>query len=183
MKRFYKTTLKSLRQTGIISPSSRFLVKDMMKHIDFKPGQVFVEFGTGDGCMTSALCANMSSSSQLYSFELHPDFFAFAEAKFEHDDRVQIYNESALDFDQSHLLSKDIAIDYVISSLPLSLLKKYQVHRLLYKVNSRLTEEGKFIQYQYSLGKYRSLRRIFSDVSIDYTLRNLPPAFVYECKK
>ena len=41
---------------------------------------------------------------------------------------------------------------------------------------------GIFLQYQYWLTQKDELRRWFTDVKVGFTLVNIPPAFVYECR-
>lgn len=183
MKNFFTTSIKSIKQTGIISPSSRHLVNDMIKNIEFDEDQIILEFGTGDGCMTEAILEGMGEGSHLISFELNDDFYHYAVDKFKTDPRIEIHQDNALNFDDSAYLDNRSSVDYVISSLPLTLLKQKDVNKLLKKVKSRLKPGGKFIQYQYSLGKLGDLKKVFSDVSLNYTLLNIPPAFVYTCTK
>lgn len=155
----------------------------MMKNISFEGKQIFVEFGTGDGCMTEALLSGMSDDSSLISFELNDDFYRFAKKKFAADPRILIHKDTALNFDSADYLKNGEKVDYIVSSLPLTLLKQREVLTLLVKVKERLKPGGRFIQYQYSLGKLNELKRVFEDVSLDYTILNIPPAFVYTCTK
>lgn len=155
----------------------------MMKNISFEGKQIYVEFGTGDGCMTEAILSGMSEDSTLLSFELNDDFYHFANEKFAGDPRVRVIKENALNFDSKEYLAEGEEVDYIVSSLPLTLLKQREVLTLLIKVKERLKPGGLFIQYQYSLGKLNELKRVFQDVSIDYTILNIPPAFVYTCSK
>jgi len=57
------------------------------------------------------------------------------------------------------------------------------VKRILESVRSNLREGGHYLQYQYSLRNYAELKPIFRKVKLDFTFRNMPPAFVYECTK
>lgn len=155
----------------------------MMKNIDFEKDQIILEFGTGDGCMTDAIRSGMVAGSRLVSFELNDDFYNYARDKFRTDPRVELHQDNALNFDDPVYLGNHTEVDYVVSSLPLTLFKQSDVRKLLTKVRARLKPGGKFIQYQYSLGKLGDLKKIFSHVSLDYTLLNIPPAFVYTCTK
>jgi len=181
MENFFKTSIKSLGRTGIIFPSSKLLIKKMINKIDFEQGRLFVEFGTGDGCLTEALLTNMTEDSILLSFELNTDFFSYSAEKFLTDKRIRIYNENALNFDNINFLRKDVSIDYIVSSLPLTLFKDENVDILLSKVKSRLKPNGMLFQYQYSLIRLSYFKRIFRKVDLDYALLNIPPAFIYSC--
>ena len=74
-------------------------------------------------------------------------------------------------------------MDHIVSSLPLALIDDDIVSDILSSVGSNLREGGRFLQYQYSLKNYSDFKPIFKDVKLKFTLRNMPPAFVYECIK
>jgi phospholipid N-methyltransferase len=47
-----------------------------------------------------------------------------------------------------------------------------------------LAKNGVFIQYQYSLTYYKKLKEVFREaISLEFEPLNLPPAFIYRCKK
>jgi phospholipid N-methyltransferase len=73
--------------------------------------------------------------------------------------------------------------DIVISSLPLANFDEDLRSLLLNKIYESLNEEGKFIQFQYSLQSKKALKSLFQEVKIGFTALNIPPAFVYTCLK
>lgn len=181
MNNFFITSVKSLKQTGTVSPSSKFLIKKIVRAIDFQRNRTILEFGTGNGCITEAILANMSDKAVLHSFELNDHFFQLSRKKFKHAPNIKVHNENALDFEQVIGLHQHETVDCVVSSLPLTLLKNEDIHLLIKRVKKRLKPGGYFIQYQYSLDKLRYFKKQFKQVSVSYTLRNIPPAFVYSC--
>jgi len=181
MENFFMTCLKSLKQAGTISPSSKYLIEKIVKDIDFREGQTIVEFGTGNGCITEVLLQNMQPHSKLHSFELNTNFWQFSQEKFKGNRTLEIHNKNAVNYDQIEALSQLNSIDYFVSSLPLTLLKNEDIDILMNKIKNSLKEDGKFIQYQYSLDKFSYLKRQFDQVQRSYTMLNLPPAFVYCC--
>lgn len=181
MGSFFKEAIGSIRTSGTVKPSSKYLIRNCLKDIDFSSAKTILEFGTGNGCFTQEISQNMARDTQLYSFEVNPFFHVYASRKFESYKNVHILNSSALHFD--HIL-KDHAIqqvDYVISSLPLTLFKKSDTQMILQKVGTYLKQGGCFVQYQYSLNNYLQLRKAFDGINIDLTIRNFPPAFIYKC--
>jgi phospholipid N-methyltransferase len=72
-------------------------------------------------------------------------------------------------------------VDYLISSLPLAILPKADLDVLFKKIPQYLINDGNFVQYQYSLNKYKFLKSVFNSVKLDFTPINLPPAFIYRC--
>lgn len=175
------TCLKSLKQSGTISPSSKYLIGKIIRDIDFREGQTIVEFGTGNGCITEVLLNNMMPNSQLHSFELNTNFWQFSQEKFKGVKNLELHNANAVQYDHIKALSQSNSIDYFVSSLPLTLLKNKDIDILMNKVKSSLKDNGKFIQYQYSLDKFAYLKRQFDQVQRSYTLLNFPPAFIYCC--
>jgi phospholipid N-methyltransferase len=50
-------------------------------------------------------------------------------------------------------------------------------------VKEVLKPEGVYVQFQYALKSKKLMEKHFSKVSISFTPFNLPPAFVYACRK
>jgi len=181
MKSFFKEAVSTFKTTGTVKPSSKYLINDCLKHLDFKENQIILEFGAGNGCITQELLNRIPASSQLISFEVNPKFFNYCENNFKGYNNFKLVNHSAVNFEEILLKSNIEKVDYIISSLPLTLLKEDDVVSLLDKMPQYLKKNGCFVQYQYSLGKYRLLKQKFNEVAIDFTLRNVPPSFVYKC--
>jgi len=76
-----------------------------------------------------------------------------------------------------------VEVDHIVSSLPLALIKEDLLSNILSSAKSNLKDGGRFLQYQYSLANYWDMKPIFSDIKLKFTLRNMPPAFVYDCLK
>ncbi len=181
MKLFAKEAIASIKNIGAIAPSSKYLANNILRHIDFEENQVVLEFGPGNGVITKQILQQLPSSSRLISLEINAPFLSHCEDKFDHYNNFEIYNHCAIDFD-SLLKSLSInKIDHLISSLPLSILSKKDLDVLFEKIPNYLVANGSFVQYQYSLNKYRFLKNIFDNVKLDFTLGNLPPAFIYKC--
>lgn len=183
MKSFFKEAISTIKTSGTIKPSSKYLIKDCLKDIDFEKSKTIFEFGSGDGCITQELASRMCDNTELYSFETNPKFYTHCFDKFSTKNNVHLLNSSAFEFDDVLRESSVNQVDCIVSSLPLALFKKTEVKNLLNKAYKYLKSGGVFIQYQYSLREYRELRKTFDSVDIDLTLRNLPPAFIYECYK
>jgi phospholipid N-methyltransferase len=179
MKSFFKVAINSLKTSGTINPSSKYLIKSCLKDIDFETAKTIVEFGTGNGCITKELALLMPSHCQLYSFEINPKFHSYAKNRFSQHSNIEILEMSALDFDQILKAQAITSVDYIISSLPLTLLKTTEAQILLNKVRKHLKQDGLFVQYQYSLSRYGLLKKNFKKVHLSFTMINVPPAFVY----
>ncbi len=175
---FIKGFLKNWREVGSVTPSSRWLVDKMIAPIDFKQAKVIVELGPGVGGLTQKLLARMDERAKLLVFEINPDFCR--ELKKINDKRLNVFNVSALALGDYFLGTK---ADYVLSGLPLSNLEGRTKSTLFETIKSILNPAGAYIQFQYSLGAYKELQSVFKQVSIKFTLLNIPPAFIYQCQK
>ncbi len=173
--------IKNIKTTGTITPSSKVLINDLLKPIDFSKAQCIVELGPGNGCVTKTLLERMTEDCQLISLELDGEFATRLKAI--EDKRLHVYNACASSI-RSILDELGIsAVDHVVSSLPLALIDDDIVQDILSTVGSNLRDGGRFLQYQYSLANYSDVKPLFKDVKLHFTLRNMPPAFVYECVK
>lgn len=153
----------------------------MLAHIDFEKAKVIVEFGPGTGIITEALLKKMKSDAVLLVFEVNKEFVEYL--SFIKDKRMILLNQSAEKLLEEMRRLSIREVDYVISSLPLVNIPAKTENRILIAAHESLKQDGKFIQYQYSLTSQRKLKKIFSDVEIDFTPLNLPPAFIYNCTK
>ncbi len=175
------THIRNLKTSGTVTPSSRVLINRLLAPIDFKKSRYIVELGAGNGCVTRALLERMDENCVLLCFEVNEKFATSLRTLT--DPRVKIFNvcASSLRTVLNHLgVDK---VDYVVSSLPLALIDNDLVSHILNNVNDNLHQGGRFLQYQYSLKNYSDVKPVFSDVKLRFTLRNMPPAFVYECRK
>ncbi len=180
-KIFTRNALNSIRSVGSIAPSSKYLVADMLKIIDFNKDLNILEFGPGNGVITKAISKKITKKSKLITYELNVDFYNHVESAFSEEENVFVLNKSAFDFDE-YLRKVGIShIDYIVSSLPLALFKKEDKVKLFKKCGAFLKQEGAFLQYQYSLNSYKTLKENFNKVNLSFTLINLPPAIIYQC--
>ena len=179
---FFKEAVKNLKSSGAIVPSSRFLAKRMLLNIDFSKRLNIVEFGPGNGSLTKDLLINLSKDSRLISFEVNDQFFSYL-ARI-NDKRFTLLKKSAEDI-HTEIAGLDIEkVDYIISSLPLTNLPKKVTKNILKNSYNSLKNKGLLIQYQYSLTYYKKLKKVFKNqVDLEFEIRNIPPAFIYICKK
>lgn len=173
--------ISSFKTSGTVTPSSRFLIDRMLDPIDFANANCLVELGPGNGCVTRRLLERMSTSAKLICFEVNPEFYAkLCEIK---DPRLCVLNRCASSIRQALDEFEMTEADHIVSSIPLALLDGITREKILSSVDANLRAGGGYTQYQYSLKNYGEIKRVFKDVKLGFTLRNIPPAFVYECNK
>ncbi|MEM9526587.1 MAG: hypothetical protein AAGA31_08260 [Bacteroidota bacterium] len=116
---FFKEAVRNFRSTGAIASSSPALVKRLVAPLPSNRPVTIVELGPGDGCVTRAILEKVHSDSILTAFEINP---AFVEklAVLE-DARLRVLPvgaERLTDYFASG------SVDFVVSSLPLSMIPK-----------------------------------------------------------
>ncbi|HVA58108.1 MAG TPA: methyltransferase domain-containing protein [Gemmatimonadaceae bacterium] len=171
--------IKSIRTSGTIMPSSRYLVNRLVSGIDFARATDIVEFGIGTGCVTRELLRRMRPDARLISLEINP---AFVEVGRRIGDSRLTVRHSCASALPAVLAEEGIdRVDAVVSSLPLKIMDQDVVDRILDVSRECLRPDGRFVQYQYSLSHYKKLAARYATVGVRFTARNTPPAFVYEC--
>ncbi|MEL7160473.1 MAG: methyltransferase [Bacteroidota bacterium] len=173
---FFREALRNFRSTGAIASSSPALVKRLVEPLPAGRPVTVVELGPGDGCVTRAILEKLHPGSRVTAFEINAAFVAKLGAI--EDARLRVLPVGA------ERLSEYFAagsVDYVVSSLPLSMIPQEVKEEILRQARVVLGPEGRFYQYQYALQDYSLLKDYFHRVSVSFTVANLPPAFVYTC--
>ena len=173
--------IANIRTSGTIVRSSSYLITRLLRAIDFETARTVVQLGVGTGCITRELLRRLRPDARLIAFEVNRVFVE--ECRCLEDGRLDLRHACAGTLpDVLDALGID-RIDAVVSSLPLAIMPDALVDRILTASQAHLAADGKFLQYQYSLTNLGMLERRFPDVRLGFTLRNLPPAFVYECSQ
>jgi len=179
---FITEFIKQRKMVGAIAPSSVFLRKKMLAKIDFSKDINIIELGPGTGVFTKGILKKMSPKSKLLSFELNPTFHLKLANKIK-DKRLNFINDSAENI-KLHLTKHNIkSADFVISSLPLTVIPDNIKNNIIKASYEVLSKNGMFVQFQYSLNAKKLLSSKFNSVDIVFSSLNIPPAFVYYCNK
>ena len=181
---FFKEAVKNIKTLGSVLPSSRFLIKKMLRNVDFSKDLILVEFGPANGIITSEILKRMSANSKLICFEINPAFYQFLTENIK-DDRVILLQESAENIDVELKKNGITEIDFCISSLPLAMIPKEICEKIIKNTIKVLKPNSGFVQYQYSLQYYKPLKNLFNkkNIRLNFVFFNFPPAFIYNCKK
>jgi phospholipid N-methyltransferase len=181
-KAFLKQFWKEKKMVGAMSPSSRFLAEKMLKNVDFKNVKLIVELGPGNGVFTKKILEKLPQDAKLLVFELNEDFFNFLQKEIQ-DERVILINDSAEKIAEYVKKEGFLFADYVISSLPLANFPKKVIDNIVDESYNIIKNQGKYIQFQYSLLSKKTLEERFQRLHVSFTPLNFPPAFVYTCIK
>jgi len=166
---------------GSFFPSTPILAAKIQKHIDFSSAKLIVEVGPGTGVFTKNILKKLSDDAVFIAFELNEKFYLKLKNEI-NDPRFVLINGSAEDLQVYLNQNNYTRIDYIISSIPLSNFKGKKIVTLLHSFRDLIGEKGTFIQFQYSFNQKRLFHKMFSNVLMDFTQFNIPPAFIYVCK-
>lgn len=168
--RFARQFLRHPRQLGTIAQSGRVLAQKMAEETGGRSH--VVEFGPGTGPVTREILKRLPAEGHLTCFEVNRDFCRYLEGI--GDERLRVINDDAMNCDR--YVDEP---DCVVSELPLTLFSKPAKEKIL-AIASRC---GTYIQLQYTPVLSKEIKRYFPDVKLRFVFRNLPPAFVYVCRR
>ncbi|MBM3453835.1 MAG: phospholipid methyltransferase [Bacteroidetes bacterium] len=179
---FLKRFLKERKAIGAMMPSSKFLTKKMFDKVCFKEIRTIVELGPGTGVFTEEIISKMNKNTRFLVIELDDVFHELLYEKIKHPN-VEIVKASATKL-RELLADRNIeSVDLIISSLPLANFSSSLKLLILLSCKNSLTKtSGQFVQFQYTPQLHRLFKRVFTSVVLDFTLLNVPPAFVYSCR-
>lgn len=160
---------------GSVTPSSRYLAKEMAAHCDIHNNGIIVELGAGTGAVTAALLQTKINPQQLVIVEYSPIFAAKLRQQFP---GLRIIEGNAANLPM--LLAHETRPIYsIVSSLPLRTLSPNLREAILQQIIQVLAPHGKYIQFTYSYRKTRyAALRYFRQISSKWIWRNFPPARV-----
>ena len=117
---FFRQALRDLNEVGSIIPSSRATGRAMTAAFRNRtaPARV-LEAGAGTGPITIHIVKDMRDGDQLDMFEINPDYAAFLEKRFEHEEPFKRVKEQCRVYaDMVESLEKVPTYDYVITAVP-----------------------------------------------------------------
>jgi phospholipid N-methyltransferase len=178
---FLKESIKSMRTTGAIARSSKYLCREMLKPIDFKKAKVIVELGAGDGVMTQQILQHLKPDGRLICFEINPQFCEILRGI--KDERFVLIEDSAEHINEQLRTLGIQEADYIVSAIPYMMLPEDLSNNIVKSSFKALKKKGLYIQFHYSTFIQRMYKRIFGNVKITFVPLNVPPAFVMICEK
>ena len=179
---FIRNFIRYPAMVGWLMPSSRFLVGDIIKRIDWNRVKVIVEYGAGTGTFTKAILQHMRPDARLIALEINPEFYQFLASSLD-DPRLHLSHESAEDIDTVLADLGYSHADCVISGIPFKALPHGSRDLIVRKTHAVLRPRGKFLIYQFSGAVLPYLERVFGHVSHDFQLLNFIPARLFYCAR
>ena len=181
--------LKNPFSVGAVCPSSAFLAEEIASNAGLENASSIAELGPGTGALTGAILKRKADEAKFFAVELNLSVLEIFQKKFP---EVKVYNESASNLGEIAGKEGLTSVDSVISGLPWAAFPEFLQDELLSAIAGTLSPDGCFSTFTYlhcpllPAGKrFRNkLSEYFTDVETSAIVwRNLPPAFVYRCRK
>jgi phosphatidylethanolamine/phosphatidyl-N-methylethanolamine N-methyltransferase len=186
---FLREVIRNPRSTGAVAPSSKQLLQEVMKHARLAAARCVVELGPGTGAFTGAIRESLSPGARYVAVELNPKFAERLRA--EHPG-IDVHEGSAAEIAGVLSARGERSCDRIISGIPWTVLPPGECEDIVGRVAEVLEPSGLFLTLAYfpmnRLPRGRALRKLlerhFSAVEeTDVVPANIPPAFVYVCRR
>lgn len=185
----FRRFLRNPVQVGALCPSSRGLCRMMVSHVGMESAGVIVELGPGTGVITREIVQTMPENARFIAIELDETLCGLLRQQFP---EITVCNDSAAgigDILKRYSLPNP---NVVISGLPWANFTPRLQRNILCSVAEHIAPGGYFATFAYLQGlmfptgqRFRKLLgEVFSEVETSPVIwKNLPPAFVYRCRK
>jgi phospholipid N-methyltransferase len=178
---FARNFLRHPRMLGSIIPSSRFLIRRLLREADWSKVRTVVEYGPGVGTITRAVLDRLGPNASFVVIETNPDFVEYLRRSMP-DARLHVVQGSAADVER---ILAELGLgeaDVAISGIPMSTLPPGVREQVLAATRRVLRDGGQFLVYQFSPTVGVHLERVFTHVRRSFEPLNVLPASLYFCR-
>ncbi len=185
---FFKSFLKNPNVVGAVAPSSRVLSRAMVEGRIGEETSCVVEYGPGLGSFTREILSRKGGKTLYVGIEKNPAFVEVLRKEFPSG---RFFLGDAGDVAGILGALNVELVDLVVSGLPFANFPPPVQRRILEATCAVLKPGGSFVTFNYihtwPLGKAKAFRKkvsgVFHEVTWRPVMRNVPPAFVVECRK
>ena len=186
---FVKQFLASPVKTGALVASSKELATVITRRASIPKAKTIVELGPGTGVFTKKILHQLSCNTVFFALEVNP---FFVDETRRQCSKAVVYHDTAANvkgYLSRHGVSK---CDCIISSLPWAGFRKDLQESMLQQIVDALEPGGEFLTFAYLHSVFFPTARLFHHMLHDKFRRvtttkivwkNVPPAFVYYCRK
>lgn len=169
---FLLQQIKNGKKNASITPSSKFLAKQMLKWIDWDQIDCVIELGAGTWIFTEHIIKHAKPNTKIIIIEVEDVYAEILQDKFK--DTILLEKDDVKNIEhirQKHGLKK---IDLIISWLPF--LPAESIHKEIKDYTSQGTI---FRSFTYQPATFKKKYADFPIRYIGFTFLNVPPARVY----
>lgn len=175
--------------TGAVAPSSAFLAQTMVEDIGLDTAEAALEYGPGTGVFTEFILRALKPTAKFAAIELNPDFAARFKARYP---SVPLFQDTVANARSICDKAGMQSVDCIISGLPWAAFPESIQVQCLDEMMRVLKPGGRFVTFAYVHGLALARGKRFASLLPNYFTSisksevvwlNLPPAFVYRCRR
>jgi phosphatidylethanolamine/phosphatidyl-N-methylethanolamine N-methyltransferase len=186
---FLAAVLRNPAQVGAVVPTSDGMAELLTRIVPRSGEPVVVELGPGTGAVTGVIDDRLTPAARHIAVELDPEMAAYLQRT---HPGLEVIEGNAVKLG-ALLAEHDVEhADAVVSGLPWSLFDDETQGLILTQIADLIGPTGAFTTFAYRHGLLlsaarrfrRALHETFEEVLVSATVwRNVPPAFVYVCRR
>jgi phosphatidylethanolamine/phosphatidyl-N-methylethanolamine N-methyltransferase len=175
--------------TGAIVPSSRFLAQTMVHDLGLRDADAVLEYGPGTGAFTEFILRELKPGAKFAAIELNPHFAEVFKTRYP---RVRLFEDSVTRVQNMCESAGIQSVDCIVSGLPWATFSESLQVQCLDAMMRVLKPGGRFVTFSYVHSVALAGSRRFASVLPGYfksvvkspvVWLNVPPAFVYRCRR
>lgn len=176
---FLRSFFHNPKYIGSVIPSSRFLAEKMVEQAPWGEMKDIAELGSGTGAITHYIRKHVTDSMHVLMFEMNDTMRTNLKKEFP---QYSCYKNAA-NLVECMKQQNIEQLDCIFSGLPFFNFEAELRDTLVEQIHQALKPGGLFIAFQYSLQMKKKLAEHFIIDTISLVPLNIPPAFVYVCRK
>jgi len=186
---FFRQFIASPITTGAIAPSSRYLAKTIVEDLDLGRAESVLEYGPGTGVFTEFVLRELNPGTKFAAIELNPHFAEIFRRRYPN---VPLFQDSVANVQRICERAGMRSVDCIVSGLPWATFPESLQLDCLNEMARVLRPGGRFSTFTYVHSQALSGSKRFASLLRDYFTTvtrspvvwlNLPPAFVYRCRR
>lgn len=169
--------LTKLFRTGAVRKTPQRIISKIAGEVQQQTNPIIIEIGAGQGEITKTL-VKKTIAANYFAFEIDAGFSEKLRSSFP---GIHVLQQDATHFQKAD--GGPAAIDYFISSIPLSFYKKAAIESLCKEAKEQLTQDGKIIILFTAFWLIPVLKKALPGIQVE-PFATLPPYFlaVYQKK-
>jgi phosphatidylethanolamine/phosphatidyl-N-methylethanolamine N-methyltransferase len=175
--------------TGAVTPSSTFLAKTMVEDLNLENAKSVLEYGPGTGIFTEYILKGKGPKTKFAAIEINP---RLAQVFRTRHPKVRLFEDSVANVRSICDDAGMDKVDCIVSGLPWAAFPESLQIRFLDEMMRVLKPGGQFVTFAYVHGVWLAPGKRFADLLPMYFSKvskspvvwlNVPPAFVYRCRR
>ncbi|PYS41796.1 MAG: ribosomal RNA adenine dimethylase domain-containing protein [Acidobacteria bacterium] len=161
----------------------------MIEDLRLGAAEAVLEYGPGTGVFTDFILRELKPDAKFAAIEVNPQFAAAFKARYP---GVRLFQDTAANARDICNYAGMRSVDCIVSGLPWAALSKSTQVKCLDEMMHVLKPGGRFVTFAYVHGLALPAARTFASLLPNYFTSvsrspvvwlNLPPAFVYRCRR